>query len=438
VTEYHFTQSKLAKSEYPSLMRAVDKNSDIQFTTYRDWSQVADEALPLYDKARRIAPSSDLIAEADKIAAASTDPRRRMLAALRLVQDRMRYVALLLGESAYTPVNADEAWEAKFGDCKAKSATLLALLDRLSIAATPMYTSVDGSSLLGERLPSLQAFDHVIVKAMIGDTPYYLDGTDFGQRTLDDVAGSSHRFGLPIKAGATLEKIPRLTTSAPIVENTVTWDGSKGVLGNVPFTVRLVLRGVKAVEARSKKQTSETPEAFETYLKGLVPGIANETLHIVSQQDDELTGEFVVALDGTADLNWGEYQDRKGNRFAFNNGVSKWSADFERTKGDFKDVAVELNPNYWERETEVLIVPAAKGYRVDDPAPIDVVIAGSKISRKVSMVENQVTAVTDFRHLNEFISADEARKAEPELAKIGENWAYVVAPRSVKVPKEKH
>ena len=435
--EYRFVQSNLAKLEYPSFMRAVDKANDVQFTAYRDWSQVAAEALPLYEKARKIAPSSELIAEADKIAAASPDPRRRMLAALRLVQDRMRYVALLLGESAYTPVDADEAWEVKFGDCKAKSATLLALLDRLGIAATPMYTSAESSSLLEERLPSLETFDHVIVKAMIGNTPYYLDGTDFGQRTLDDVAGSGHRFGLPIRAGATLEKIPRLTTSAPIVENTVTWDGSKGVLGNVPFTVRLVLRGIKAIEARSKKQAAETPEAFDTYLKGLVPGIANDALKIVSQQDDETSGEYVVALNGTADLDWDEYQDRKGKRFAFSNAVPKWSADFERAKGEFKDVAVELNPNYWERETEVLILPTAKGYRVDDPAPIDVEIAGSKIKRTVSMVGNRVTSVSDFRHLSEFISAEEARKAEPELKKISANWAYVVAPRSLKVPKEK-
>lgn len=437
VTEYHFIQSKLPKAEYPSSMRAVDKDNDVQFTTYRDWGQVAAETLPLYEKARKVGPSSDLIAEADKIAAASPDPRRRMLAALRLVQERMRYVALLLGEGAYTPVNADEAWEVKFGDCKAKTATLLALLDRLGIDAAPMYTSSETSSLLGDRLPSLQTFDHVIVKAMIGDTPYYLDGTDFGQRTLADVAGSRHRYGLPIKTGATLEKIPRLPTSAPIIENTVIWDGSRGVLGDVPFTVRLVLRGVKAVEARAKKQSAETPEAFETYLKELVPGIANNSLKIVSQQDDESTGEYVIALSGAADLDWDEYQDRKGNRFAFTNSVSKWSADFERDKGDFKDVPVELNPNFWERETEVLILPTAKGYRVDDPAPIDVVIAGSKISRTVSMVENRVTAVTDFRHLEEFISAEEARKAEPELAKISANWAFVVAPRSLKVPKEK-
>ena len=55
--EYRFVQSNLAKLEYPSFMRAVDKANDVQFTAYRDWSQVAAEALPLYEKSQKNSPA---------------------------------------------------------------------------------------------------------------------------------------------------------------------------------------------------------------------------------------------------------------------------------------------------------------------------------------------------------------------------------------------
>ena len=36
--------------------------------------------------------------------------------------------------------------------------------------------------------------------------------------------------------------------------------------------------------------------------------------------------------------------------------------------------------------------------------------------------------VSDFRHLKREISAEEARTGQEELAKLNEDWAYVVGP----------
>lgn len=53
--------------------------------------------------------------------------------ALSLVEDRIRYVYVGLDGGNYRPANADETWEQKFGDCKAKTALLLAILRGLNI-----------------------------------------------------------------------------------------------------------------------------------------------------------------------------------------------------------------------------------------------------------------------------------------------------------------
>ena len=436
-TSFRFVGSKMTVPKYPSLMRGRDKTSDIQFTTYPDWATVAEPSVALYAKARALAPGASLAAEAERIALSTKDPGQRMLAALRLTQERVRYVALLLGEGAYLPVDAQSTWDSKYGDCKAKTAMLLALLDRLGIKAEAMYVNATKGDALADRLPSLATFDHVIVKAMIGTTPYYLDGTDYGQRTLADVAASSLSYGLPIVSAAKLEKLPGFVATIPIIDNETVWDASKNVAGDVPFTVRLTLRGVKAVEARATKANADQSEKYEEYLKSIVPNIDNKLLTITEQRDDEATGEIVVTMTGKADLDWGEYQDRKGLRFAFGNRTSKWEAGFERDEGAHKDKPVVLNPAYWMRDTERLQLPTTKGYRIDDGAPIDQKVAGSRIWRTVHADATGFTSQTNFQHVSADISAADARAAGPVLDKINENWAYVVAPRSFKLPRTK-
>ena len=87
--------------------------------------------------------------------------------------------------------------------------------------------------------------------------------------------------------------------------------------------------------------------------------------------------------------------------------------------------------------TEKMLMPAsAKGYRIDDAVPLDVTLAGTHIWRTVAAGADRFTAVTNFRHMKGDISADEARKADPELEKVSDNWAYVIAPKSLKLPKK--
>jgi len=436
-TSYHFVGANVSATKYPAFLRGRDKTSDVQFTVYRHWSEVAAPSVALYAKARALVSGASLVAEADRIAQTTKDPGQRMLSALRLTQERVRYVALLLGEGAYLPSDAQSTWDSKYGDCKAKTAMLLALLDRLGVKAEPMYVNATKSDALADRLPSLATFDHVIVKATIGATAYYLDGTDYGQRTLSDVMASGLGYGLPIVAGATLEKLPGYVATIPLIESETVWDASKSVSGDVPFAIRLTLRGIKAIEARATKAGADKSEKYEEYLKSIVPNIDNKLLTITEQHDDDASGDIVVSMKGKADLGWGEYQDRKRLRFAFGNRTSKWEADFEREVGKHKDKPVTLNPAYWMRDIERIVLPTTKGYRIDDAAPLDHKVAGSRIWRTVRADSTGFIAQTDFQHVDQDISAIEARAALPILDKINENWAYIVAPRGLKLPTQK-
>jgi hypothetical protein len=191
-----------------------------------------------------------------------------------------------------------------------------------------------------------------------------------------------------------------------------------------------------AIRARLKKASAEKTSEFEDFLKEYMPGVRNEKLTIVSQQDNPDTGEYVVEFSGKDEMDWDEYEDRKGVRFPFSNYTSKWDVDFDRKEGPFMDAAVALNTAFWEREKETVILPSAKGFKIDDTHPIDRKVAGTHIWRQVTIEGNQVSSITNFRHMDPSITAQEARGAEEEIKSISENWAYLVGPRSLKPRKD--
>ncbi len=434
--EYLFRDTNIVPAKYPTGVREIDKTRDIQFSAFTTWAAVAADSIAPYREARKIAPKSPLDREADKIAAASADPARRMLAALRLTQEQVRYVAITLGDGAYVPTSAADTWEQKFGDCKAKTAMLLGLLDRLGITAEAMYVNAKNGEVVGDRLPSLATFNHVIVRAEIASKAYYLDATEYGQRTIDDLAGSQLSFGLPIRAEATLEKLPPLPMAEPTRDTELVWDASRGITPELPFTARMTLRGVMAINARVKQQSVEKAEDLDEYFENLMPGVSNEALEIVSQEDDPQSGTYVITFKGKAKASWDEYEDMSGYRFSFDNNAASWTEDFERAEGAFKDLPVRLNRNFWQREVETMILPTgAKGYKVD-AGPLDHKLAATHIWRTVTSAPDRITVTSNFKRLGDEMSAEEARRAVPILAEINKDFAYIVAPRGFRPPRE--
>lgn len=434
---YRFVTSGEKEREFPTGTPDRFKGRFIQASAWRDWAQVAGKMEPLYREARVIAPGSQLAEEADRIAAATKDPSQRMLAALRLAQEQVRYVALLLGEGAYVPKSAEEVWDRRFGDCKGKTALLLALLDRMGVAAEPMLVSYSSDDSLGLVHPTLALFDHVIVRARIGGQTYYLDATDYGQRTLDELARTSFRNGLPLASNVGLVKLESGVPSQPLVETEVEWDGRQGFERKVPFTARLILRGEKAAELRAKRAVAEDEEKFVTGLKNLVPGIANDVLTLEAEEPERPDGSYAIAFTGTAAMDWSKVDGRKGHRFEFNQNGVKWEADFERAKDENKELPVVLQWPYFQRATEAILLPGGgKGFRIDG-GEIERRFSGLHISRSVTLDGGKAVARSDFRHVGREISADDARAAEKALAGINESYAYVIAPGRIRpVPEE--
>ena len=426
-TEYAYSRADYEPPKIPSNAPLRYRIPAVQLTTYASWSEVAAVMKPLFDQARKPSASSPVIALADDIAKANATPEARMMAALRLAQEKVRYVALTLGEGAYVPATADQTWARKFGDCKGKTALLLALLDRLGIQAEPMLTSSETSALLADRLPSLDVFDHVLVRAHIGDRQYLLDATNFGQRTLSELLLPAFDWGLPLIDAAQIWRVPKVPPSYPLTETAIAWDASKGFDQQVPFTATLTYRDSAASFARAVQAAAPDRAALEKYLKNQIPHIDNEELQIEAIEADGKNGEFIVRLKGTAPMDW----DRSigGRQYYFDHSVPTWKPDIDRDSGDSKDLPVALGLPGWIRSVETVTLPRGGAGFTIKARPISETVAGIEIKRAAKLEGALATVVADFRKQVSEITAQDARTAQTALARIAKDYAYATAPK---------
>lgn len=170
----------------------------IQFSEFASWAEVARWAAELMAPPE---PQPDLGPVLATVKGAAT-ASEAAVKALGFVQDEIRYLSISLGENSHRPYPPAQVLSRRYGDCKDKSALLVATLKQLGIDAAPALVSLQSRKGLDKLLPSPLAFDHVIVRAVINNQIYFLDPTAWGQgRNLDRMgqihAGAQYLLAAP-------------------------------------------------------------------------------------------------------------------------------------------------------------------------------------------------------------------------------------------------
>lgn len=220
----------------------------VEVSDYASWSELSNLMAPLYAKAATLPAQSPLAAELKRIRGLSNDPKVRVEAALALVQDHIRYVALAMGTGGLVPADAAETWARRFGDCKGKTALLLALLHAMDIEAEPVLVSTAFGDGLDARLPMVGLFNHVLVRATVNGHIYWLDGTRTGDTRLDGLAVPAFGWGLPVRAGAsTLVRMLPPPLRVPTQTVTIRMDATAGLTVPAPTRIEMLTRGDEAL-----------------------------------------------------------------------------------------------------------------------------------------------------------------------------------------------
>src|SRR5207244_2224433 len=91
--------------------------------------------------------------------------------------NRVRYVGLEFGLSAFKPHAAPDVCEKLYGDCKDKATLLITMLKLAGIKAHPVLLQAEEKGAVNADLPGLDAFNHCIALAEVGSQSLWLDAT---------------------------------------------------------------------------------------------------------------------------------------------------------------------------------------------------------------------------------------------------------------------
>ncbi len=180
VTEYCWDASRVpALAVEDSLPSWYDCQPWVQLSEFQTWDEVNQWALPLFQSGS--APSPEFSQRLDAWRRMAS-PEERVQAALRFVQDEVRYFGIEMGEKSHKPSDPSTVCTRRFGDCKDKTLLLVTALRRLGIEAWPALVNTTERRTLDQWQPSPLAFDHAIVVARLDGRVFWFDPTINYQR----------------------------------------------------------------------------------------------------------------------------------------------------------------------------------------------------------------------------------------------------------------
>lgn len=196
VMQAHGAAQVVDEEQYPAWYRPYPL---AQVGAERSWADVVAWALPLYPP---VAGLPDELEAKLREWSRLPDAQAKVQAALRAVQDEVRYFGVEMGENSHRPSPPAETWRRRYGDCKDKVYLLVTLLDRLGVRAVPALVDTDRGRATADFVPSASVFNHVIARVQLGDRTLWLDPTITHQGGRPD-ASDLYVYGaaLPVQPG---------------------------------------------------------------------------------------------------------------------------------------------------------------------------------------------------------------------------------------------
>ena len=209
----------------------------------------------------------------------------------QFVAEKIRYVSIELGQSAYQPSPATEVLLKQYGDCKDKTTLLISMLDLVGIKAYPVMVSTLPYERVNKTLPSLSQFNHMIAAVPIGKEKYiWMDATSDTCSYGDLPYKNQGRIGFLIgDTSGTFVDIPIFPAkSNQLVSNTELW---LNLDGGARGEIHIHMTGQYNLNARwTYKQIppAQWQRTFATELSTLFPNIVIDDATIADLYDPDL------------------------------------------------------------------------------------------------------------------------------------------------------
>ena len=397
----------------------------VEFTNFADWAAISRHFAPLYAKAAQIPDGSPLKAEARRIAAAHQRPLDRAAAALKLVQQDVRYVYVGLDGGNLVPASAEESWRRRYGDCKGKTALLLGLLAELGIAAEAVLVNNRGADDgFDERLPNPGLFDHVLVRARIDGKVYWLDGT------LPAVAGPAvepaiaYRWVLPLsEQGSTIQKREWRPASRPDEIALYEIDARAGFDQPAQVTSTTITRGIGGLQ-QQVQLSALTADQLLNAMRQEIVGSTWQTVDEVKWRYDQKAGASILTIRGTWELDWDEYASY-GKTFALPGGGFNPPEKRVRPAGQDQDLPYYNKPEFDCRVTTVRLPSATDPADWTFKSGFDTHIFGKNYYRAFDIRDGSIRMVRGLRVDRQEIDAASAQRDNGRIAAFDNSKAWI-------------
>ena len=271
-----------------------DPFGHVSFTAYSSWGAIGDALAPHYLRPYALTP--EWIAKTDAIRAEFPTDEERAFAALRMVQEEIRYVGLEVGAGGYFARSPQTVTENHFGDCKDKALLLKTVLDHLDIPAVVALANMDTGHGIPARVPSLSAFNHMITGISLNDDWFWVDPTASFEAGLTHSANQpDYGWVLPVDGQG---------TGLVEIKHRIPERGSEHITETMtftPFGMVLVadtkLTGSGAVNARRRWATTPVEDISRDYTKYYAERFPGLRATLQPKIEDDLTNNTVRILE---------------------------------------------------------------------------------------------------------------------------------------------
>jgi tetratricopeptide (TPR) repeat protein len=391
----------------------------IQVTTYSDWKSVSRSFAPHYDVTGSIPSGSALAGEVEKIRKASSDPRERLALSLELVQDQVSYLLNGLNGGNYLPQMPEETWEKRFGDCKAKSVLLHAILQELGINSGVVLVRSRGGDALPVLAPMPGNFDHMIVRAEVDGETFWLDGTVTGTRIDTMYEVPRFFYALPLtETGSDLVEMEERALRSPDRAVKLTIDQTAGLLVPGLFDIEVQYRGSMGSRWRAVAELDDLEQqenAVDNAVMSLLSG-AEVTDYTVTY--DIAQGLGTVKAQGLVDTGF------KRERAVFEMAPPTQPArsvafNADRARKAWRDVPLRLNgPSYYTTDLQVLLPDEPTEFGVKGKLDVAETIGGVQIASKGALEGNRFALNQSVRTVAREVAAADIPTAKRAITRL--------------------
>lgn len=398
-------------------------------STFSDWAEVSSVMAPLYETEGTIEADPALVATVERIRKASTDKLSQAVAALELVQDEIGYLANGMNGGNYLPQSPAETWEKRYGDCKAKTLLLLALLRDLDIEAEGFVVSTQLGDAVPTLLPMPGVFDHILVRATIDGQEYFLDGTAVGanRRAVGNVP--PFEYGLPIrKAGAEIMPIRQTLPRVPETVMAITVDQRAGL--DIPALVEaeaeMLGPGAAMIMSQAANLTDEQKREMARVVIYPIVGAAQVVDVSIEQGEDDSEAKLAISALATSLVRW----DGKQGKMTLPLPIARFGFNPDRARRSWRDIPVDIGgPGTATIDLTVLVPDDAGDYSLEGSREIDTEIAARRLRRETQLDGGRLHVVERLTGSGGEIASEDVAAARRAAAGLTGKELVLVAPR---------